>query len=108
MASSGENPFDVFFLALQERVGYEDWEVSVLVSSRLEVTVEARLDVLPDRVAVRPDNHAAANRRVVGKLRAQDGVRVPGRRLFFVRCRVDFWRNRAGLPLDIAHIILLR
>ena len=45
----------------------------------------ALLDQLPDGVAVRPDRHAALDRRVVGELRAPDDVEVPPREVLGLR-----------------------
>ena len=52
-------------------------KVRVDVAGRLEAIVELPLDVLPDRVAVRPDDHAALDRRVVGQLRLADDIQIP-------------------------------
>ena len=46
----------------------------------LELGVERLLDQLPDRVAVRPDDHAALDRRIVGQLGAADHVEIPLRK----------------------------
>ena len=69
--------FDVLRLLHQQALGNEQREVRVDVAGRLEPRVERLLDQLPDRVAVRPDDHAALDRRVVGQLRAADDVEVP-------------------------------
>ena len=55
----------------------EQREVGVLVAGRLEHVVERALHVLPDRVAPRLDDHAAAHRRVLGEVRAGDDLLVP-------------------------------
>ena len=55
---------DVLFLLHQQALGNEEREVRVHVPGRLEAPVEPLLDQLPDRVAVRPDDHAALDRRV--------------------------------------------
>ena len=72
-------PFDVLLLLHQEALGNEQREVRVHVAGRLEPRVEQPLDVFPDRVAVRPDDHAALDGRVVGQLGAADDVEIPAR-----------------------------
>ena len=57
--------------------GMKQREVGVDVPGRLEPVVERALHLLPDRVAVRADDHAALDRRVVGELGAPDHVQVP-------------------------------
>ena len=52
-------------------------EIGVDVAGFLEAAVEVALDGLPDRVAVGPDDHAAADRRIIGELRGLDDVEVP-------------------------------
>ena len=54
--------------------------------------IERLLNQLPDRVAVRPDDHAALDRRVVGELRAPDDVEVPPREV--LRAGRDFGDER--------------
>ena len=49
------------------------WPVALKRSS------SAALDELPDRVAVRADDHAALDRRVVGQLGAADHIDIPAR-----------------------------
>ena len=70
---------DVLRLLHQQAFGNEQREVRVDVPGRLEAAVERLLDQLPDGVAVRPDHHAALDRRVVGQLGAADDVEVPAR-----------------------------
>ena len=59
---------------------------------RLDLAVERLLNQLPDGIAVRPDDHAALDRRVVGELRAADDVEVPAREV--LRARRDFGDER--------------
>ena len=68
----GRESLDVLRLLVEEGLGNEDGEVGVLVARLLEHAVEGRLDVLPERVAVRLDHHAAADRRVLGELAGLD------------------------------------
>jgi hypothetical protein len=83
---------DVLGLLHQELFGYEQREVPVLVAARLDHVVEGPLDPLPDRVAVGPDDHAAADRRVVGQLRLPHHVGVPAVEVL-------------GHPRDVFHIV---
>src|SRR5439155_23865094 len=55
----------------------EEREVSVLVAARFDHVVERALHQLPDAVAVRPDDHAAAHRRIIGQLGLGNDVAVP-------------------------------
>jgi len=63
---------------VQEAFGNEQREVSVLVARVLEHGVELLLHPLPDAVTAWSDDHAAADWRVVGELRAQHYFVVPG------------------------------
>ena len=68
---------DVLRLAHQQALGNEEREVRVHVARGLEPIVQLALDVFPDGVAVRPDHHAALDRRVVGQFRLADDVQIP-------------------------------
>ena len=68
---------DVRGFLLEERQRDEQREVRVHVARRLEHVVEGALHVLPERVAPRPDDHAAAHGRVLGEVRAGDDLLVP-------------------------------
>src|SRR5438093_435457 len=70
--------YDVILLALEEALRNEEWEIGVLMTRRLEHVIEGALHSLPDTVAIGTNHHAAAHRRVVGELRAQDDLVVPG------------------------------
>jgi hypothetical protein len=61
----------------QQTVGDEQREVGVHVTGRLDSRVERLLNQLPDGIAVRPDDHAAFHRRVVGELSTPDDVEIP-------------------------------
>ena len=76
---------DVVRLLLQVRLRDEQREVHVLVTGALDHVVERALDVLPQRKAVRTDDHAAAYGRVVGKLGTTDDVRVPAVEILALR-----------------------
>ncbi len=78
---------DVRGFLLQERQRDEQRKVGVLVARRLEHVVEGPLHVLPERVAPRPDDHAAAHRRVLGEVRARDDLLIPLRVVLFARRR---------------------
>ncbi len=68
---------DVRRLLLQERQRDEQREVRVLMAGRLEHVVERALHVLPQGVAPRLDDHAAANGRVLGEVRGPDDLLIP-------------------------------
>ena len=76
---------DVLGLLHQQALGNEQREVRVDVPGRLEPRVERLLDQLPDGVAVRTDDHAALDRRVVGQLGAADDVEIPAREVLGLR-----------------------
>src|ERR1035438_5268871 len=76
---------DVVRLLLQVRLRDEEREVHVLVAGALDHVVERPLDVLPQRIAVRTDDHATAYWRVVGKLGTTDHVRVPAVEILALR-----------------------
>ncbi len=73
----GGEALHVLGLALEEAHGDEHGEVEVLVAGGLEHGVHVLLDVLPQRVAVRLDDHGAANRALVHHVGAIDDVVVP-------------------------------
>ena len=64
----GIEALDVLGFLLEQRARHEQWEIDVAVAGRLDVAVELVAHRFPDRVAVGPDDHAAANGRVVGQL----------------------------------------
>src|SRR5258708_6523910 len=53
----------------------------VLMAGGLKPAIEGLLNVLPQRPAIGPHDHAAANRRVIGKLRLQHQLVVPLRKI---------------------------
>jgi len=68
---------DVLGLLLEEAQGDEEREVGVDVAGVLEHAVERVLDVLPEGVAPRLDDHAAANRAGLGQLRRANDLLIP-------------------------------
>ena len=68
---------DVRGLLLHERQRDEQREVGVLVPGGLEHVIERALHVLPERVAPRADDHAAAHRRCLREVGARDDLLVP-------------------------------
>ena len=72
----------VFGLLLQEGLGDEQREVGIAVARLLEHGVEVALDVLPDRVAPRLDDHAPTDGRVLGEVGGADDLLVPLRVVF--------------------------
>ncbi len=74
----GREALDVLGLLGDEALGDEQREVGVLVAGGLEAGVEVPLDPLPDRVAVRLDDHAALDHLGrLGHLGLADDVLVP-------------------------------
>jgi hypothetical protein len=74
----GRESFDVLRFLLDEAHRDEQREARVLVARGLEASIEVGLDLFPDRVAVRPDHHAALDdARGLGELRLRDDVLVP-------------------------------
>ena len=69
--------FDVRGLFLQKRQRDEQREVRVLMPRGLDHVVERALHVLPERVAPRADDHAAAHGRALGEIGAGDHLLVP-------------------------------
>src|SRR5207248_3906204 len=55
----------------------EQREVAAAMTGRLEQVVQRPLHQLPDAVALRPDHHATAHRRVIPPLRLHAHVVVP-------------------------------
>jgi hypothetical protein len=68
---------DVLGLLLKEGLGDEQREVGVAVPRRLEHRVHVALDVLPQGVAPRFDDHAAADRRILGQVGGADDLLIP-------------------------------
>ena len=92
-------PLDVFLLLHQEACRNEEREVGVDVAGRLEATVQPLLDQLPDRVAVRPDRHAALDLGVVGELRPPHDIEIPAGKVLGLRR--DLGHRRFLLPAPV-------
>jgi hypothetical protein len=94
--------FDVRRFLLQERQRDEQREVGVLVPRRLEHVVERPLHVFPQRVAPGPNDHAAADRRILGEIGAGDDLLIPLRVVLGARRRDGGSRfvHKAGKDTD--------
>ena len=73
--------FDVLLLARQQAFRDQERKVRIDVAGGLDARVELALQVLPHRVAVRPDHHEALDRRVVGEFGLADDVEIPLRKV---------------------------
>jgi hypothetical protein len=71
-------PLHVLGLALQKALRDEERKVRVLVPGLLEAQVQPVAHQLPQAVAVRADDHAAAHGRVVGQFGLEHQFVVPG------------------------------
>ena len=78
---------DVFGFLVQEALGDEQGEIGVLMAGFLEHPVERPLDLLPDGVAVGADHHAASYRAVIGQLRLDYQLVVPGGKIAGPGCQ---------------------
>src|SRR5690242_5810777 len=74
----GRKSLDVLRFLVEKALRNEKRKVCVAMAGLLEHVVERTLHPLPDPVAVRPYHHATAHRRVVGELRAQHNLVIPG------------------------------
>src|SRR6266496_3070792 len=63
----GGETLDVLGFALQETAWDKQWEVSIDNVSLFKTPVQVLLDVFPDGIAVRTNNHAATYGRVIGQ-----------------------------------------
>jgi hypothetical protein len=70
---------DVFRFLRQQAFRNEQRKVRVQVAGRLDAHIKGLLDQLPNRIAVRADDHAAFDRRIVSQLGAADHVQIPAR-----------------------------
>src|SRR4029077_5009956 len=68
---------DVMLFFFDETFRYEQGERHVLVACRFKARVQRLLNVLPERPAVWPHDHASAHRRIVRQLRFQNQLVVP-------------------------------
>ncbi len=69
--------FGVFFFLFEKRFRHEEREIGILMPGRLEHVIQRALHLLPDREAVRLDDHTASNRRILGQVGALDEFVVP-------------------------------
>ena len=100
-------PLDVFLLLHQQTRGDEEREVRIDMARRLEAAVEPLLDQLPDRVAVRPDGHAALDLGVVGELGPPHDIEIPTGKVLGLRS--DLGHHRLFLPaLAVFHVRICR
>ena len=72
---------DVLRFLVQQALRDEQREVRVDVPGALELGVERLLNQLPDGVAVRANDHAALDGRIIGELGAPDDIEVPLRKV---------------------------
>ncbi len=79
----GRKSFDVLGLFLQIAQGNKERKVGVLVPCRFEHAVENALDVFPQRIAPRFNDHAAADGRMFGEFGGFDDFLVPLGIIFF-------------------------
>ena len=86
----GRKAFDVMLFLVYETARNQQRERYVLMARGLEAAVERLLDIFPESLAVRANDHAAADGRVIGELRLEDQLVVPlgeilcaGGKLFF-------------------------
>ena len=89
---------DVLGFLLQEAERDEQREVGVDVTGLLEAPVERRLDILPEGVAVGPDDHAALDRGVVGQLGFLNDIGIPARVILAARGDAFFCHD-CGSPM---------
>ena len=73
----GGEALDMVLLLLQQALGDKQRHRHVLMAGRLEHPVQNVLDVLPDRIAVGAQDHAALDRGVVHQLRLLADIGVP-------------------------------
>ena len=70
-----------FLLKVAER--NEEREIRVLVSGRLEHSIQDSLHALPECIAPRLDDHATAHFGVLGQIRRTDDLLIPFRKILF-------------------------
>ena len=73
----GGEAFDVILFALQQGLRDKERHRHILVAGLLEHAVQCLLDILPQRLGVRPHDDAALDRRVVNHLRLFDDISIP-------------------------------
>ncbi len=75
--------FNVVFFLLKEAFRNEHRHIDVLVTGILEHSVKDALNVLPNCIAVRADNHAALYARIFNKLRLFNDIGIPFGKVLF-------------------------
>ena len=73
----GRKALDVLGFLEQQALGNQQREIRVHMAGGLEALVELLLDQFPNGVAVRPNDHEALDRRVVGQFGLADDIEVP-------------------------------
>ena len=68
---------DMILFLLQKAFGDEHGHTDILVPRLLEHTVQNVLDILPDRIRIRADDHAALHTGIAHKLRFFHDVGIP-------------------------------
>ena len=79
----GSKALDVLGFFHKITVRYQHGEVSVGVTGRLKASVHFALDIFPDSVAVRANDHRTLDRTVVDEFGFEHYVGVPLREIFF-------------------------
>src|SRR5437763_16010231 len=75
----------------------EQWEVGIEDARFLEPGIHEPLNMLPDGIAVRPDNHAAAHRSIVSQFCLTHYLVIPLRKIIIL---VDYVLD---IPIFINH-----
>ena len=79
----GSKALNVIFFFLQKALGDKHRHTNILVTQRLETRVKVFLNVLPDSVAIRSDDHTALYAGVLDKLCLFADVGIPLCEIFF-------------------------
>ena len=79
----GSKALDVLGFFHKITVRYQHRKVSVGVTGRLKASVHFALDIFPDSVAVRANDHRTLDRTVVDEFGFEHYVGVPLREIFF-------------------------
>ncbi len=82
----GREPFDVLRLFCHEAHGNKQREIGVFVSVILKTFVEFLLNIFPDRISVRADDHRPLYGAVIDELGFQHDVGIPLRKIGFDIC----------------------
>ena len=87
----------------EEALGNEQWEIRIAVTGFFEPSIQITLDVLPDGVPPRLDDHAPSDRRGLGQISGLDDLLVP----LGVVLTADGFNRRFGLAHGTLHCRLL-